>query len=167
MKLRVMVGSGENCETRIVEVTRKTAEHLGLVTKRKPRGPSRSRKGGGVARTKLAGYQRPSVRLMLKAKPVRVLRNERCVKRVATVEDGVSHIADATGKHPEFIFDEVRHNRAVVNDQGDQAEWFIDDQTNYAPNPHAPDKVAKLEAMGAKVGHALPGTLGLNDDEEG
>lgn len=129
MKLRVMIGSGENCETRIVEMRRKDAEQLGLITKRKRR--IASRKGGGARRTTLAGYQRPSVRLMLKAKPVRVLRNERCVKRVATLEDGVSHIADQTGKHPEFIFDEVRHNRAIVNDQGDQAAWFIDDQTVY------------------------------------
>lgn len=65
------------------------------------------------------------------ARPVRVLRNGRCVKRVADVEAAVSHIADATGKHPEVVFDEIRHNRAVMQDDGDQVEWAVDDKTNH------------------------------------
>ena len=56
--------------------------------------------------------------------PVRILVDERCVKRVASTEAALSHIADASGVPKDALLHELRHGRSFVDDA--QRSWHID-----------------------------------------
>lgn len=54
-----------------------------------------------------------------------VLKNGKIVRTFKDAERAIGYVADQTGKAPEFVAEETRKGRIVLNDQGDQAEWEI------------------------------------------